>query len=309
MGRRDPKPEQTTIGALPRRGDPAQLRPYLLVLSGPQFGELFDLEAGREARIGRRPEAEVYLHDDGVSRQHATVLPEGAEAVLRDLGSQNGTWVDGKRIEQVRLLDGQRFHVGAHTAVKFVCSADAEAEVQRKLAQGALLEPLTGLYNRRHFLERLSGELAAAQRHSRALSLLLVDVDHFRRLNEAHGTAAGDEALRMLSRVVQGAVRREDVVARLGGEELAVLARETGLSGARALAERIRRAVERSRCSFEGHELALTVSIGVTVSDGLTAFERGRTEAQMLEAADRALSRAKQGGRNTVVTLPAAGGP
>jgi diguanylate cyclase (GGDEF)-like protein len=307
MGRRDPKPEQTTVGVLPRAGAQAPPRPYLLVLSGPQFGELFDLETGREVQIGRRPDAGIYLHDDGVSRQHASLLPEGPEALLRDLGSQNGTWVNGQRVEQARLRDGHRFHVGAHTAVKYVCSADPEAEVQRKLAQGALLEPVTGLYNRRHFLERLAGELAAAQRHNRALSLLLVDVDHFRRLNEEHGSAAGDEALRMLSRVVQGAVRKEDVVARFGGEELAVLARETGLSGARALAERIRKAVERSRCSFEGHELALTVSIGVTVSDGLTPFERGRTEAQMLEAADRGLSRAKQGGRNTVVALPAAG--
>jgi diguanylate cyclase (GGDEF)-like protein len=112
----------------------------------------------------------------------------------------------------------------------------------------------------------------------------------------------------MLARVLQGAVRKEDVVARFGGEEFVVLARETSLSGAHALAERVRKAVERSRITFEKQELGITVSIGVTVSQGLTAFERGRTEQQILEAADRALYRAKRMGRNTVVAAPAAGG-
>jgi diguanylate cyclase (GGDEF)-like protein len=307
LARWDDQPEQT-LNVPPREDRAAPKRPYLLVLSGPQFGELVDLEVGREVVIGRRADAEVFIHDDGVSRRHAALLPAAAEAVLRDLGSQNGTFVEGQRIAEVRLLDGQRFQLGAHTTLKFVCSDDVEAEYQRKLAQGALLEPLTGLHNRRYFLERLASELAAAQRHGRALSLLLVDVDHFKKLNDARGHAAGDEALRMLARVLQGAVRKEDVVARFGGEEFVVLARETSLSGAHALAERVRKAVERSRITFEKQELGITVSIGVTVSQGLTAFERGRTEQQILEAADRALYRAKRMGRNTVVAAPAAGG-
>lgn len=306
MARRERKPDQTLVTA-PRQEPPGPGRPYLLVLSGPQFGELVDLEPGTELVIGRRTDAGVFIHDEGVSRRHASVTLAEGEAWLRDLGSQNGTFVDGQRVESLRLEDGQRFQLGAHTTVKFVWSADPEAEVQRKLALGALLEPLTGLSNRRHFLERLSAELASAQRHGRALSLLLTDVDQFQRLHRDHGNPAGDEALRMVARVLQGAVRKEDVLARFGGDEFVVLARETGLSGARALAERIRRAVERSRCSWEGAELAVTVSIGVTVSAGFTPFERGRTEAQMLEAVDRALARAKQNGRNSVVAGPAAG--
>jgi diguanylate cyclase (GGDEF)-like protein len=299
---------EPTFPVPPRADTAAAKRPYLLVLSGPQFGELVDLEPGRELVIGRRADAEVFVHDDGVSRRHASILAGTGDAVLRDLGSQNGTYVEGERIGEIRLQDGQRFQLGAHTTLKFVCSDDVEAEYQRKLAQGALLEPLTGLYNRRYFMERLASELASAQRHGRALSLLLVDVDHFKRLNDARGHAAGDEALRMLARVLQGAVRKEDVVARFGGEEFVVLARETSLSGARALAERVRKAVEKSRCAHERQELAITISVGVTVSQGLTAFERGRTEQQMLEAADKALYRAKRMGRNTVVAAPATGG-
>ena len=129
----------------------------------------------------------------------------------------------------------------------------------------------------------------------------MVDIDHFKDVNDAHGHLAGDETLKMVAFVLRGAVRKEDVLARYGGEEFVVIARETGLDGARALAERIRRAVEKSRCSWQGTELGVTVSIGVTVSVGLTEYVPGRSEREFVEAADRALYAAKQQGRNRVV--------
>jgi diguanylate cyclase (GGDEF)-like protein len=293
--------------AAPQKGEPPG-RPCLLLLSGAQFGELVELTPGVELPLGRRTDAGLFLADDGVSRRHAVLVVRSGEALLRDLESQNGTWVDGERVAEVKLADGQTFSLGAHTRLRFLSGAHPEAALQRSLAQGALREPLTGLYNRRHFLERLTSELAASQRHGRALSLLLLDLDHMKRVNEAHGAAGGDEVLRGVARVVQGTVRKEDVVARVGGEELAVLARDTGLSGARVLGERIRKAVHKARAVHQGREIAVTVSVGVTVSQGLTAFEPGRTEQQLWEAAERSLSRAKQLGRNTVVAAPAAGG-
>jgi diguanylate cyclase (GGDEF)-like protein len=282
-------------------------RPYLLVLSGPQFGQVFDLPPAQEVLIGRSADAQIRIEDEGVSRRHATLVAGVHEARLADAGSANGTWVDGQRVATCVLQDGARFQLGAHTTVKFVFSDDLEAEYQRRLAHGALHEPLTGLYNRRHFTDRLGAELAASQRHGRPLALLLIDVDHFKRVNDQFGHLAGDEVLKMVAYVVQGAVRKEDVVARYGGEEFVVLARETGLTGAKALGERIRRAVERSRSTWDGREIAVTVSVGVTVSAGLAQFEPGRTAQQLLDAADRALYRAKQGGRNGVVAAPALG--
>ena len=106
-----------------------------------------------------------------------------------------------------------------------------------KIAEGALQDPLTGLFNRRHLEERLASELAAAQRHGRELSLLLVDVDFFKTVNDRHGHLAGDEALKMVAFVLRGAIRKEDVLARYGGEEFVVVARETGARG-RARARR-----------------------------------------------------------------------
>jgi diguanylate cyclase (GGDEF)-like protein len=297
-------PQDPAPGAPP---DPARRGPYLLVLSGPQFGELFDVTPGREVLIGRRADADVHLHDDGISRRHASVLVRDGVARLADLGSQNGTFLEGARITEAELRDGARFQVGAHTTVKYVASDDLESATQRALAAAAHEEPLTRLFNRRHFVQRLGAELAAAQRHGRALSLLLLDLDHFARINDEHGHAAGDEVLRTVAGVLRGAVRKEDLVARFGGEEFVVLARETGLGGARTLADRIRRAVERARTRCDGREVAVTVSIGVAVSVGLTRFEPGRTEAQVLAAADGALQRAKQRGRNAVVAAPALG--
>ncbi|HUK66987.1 MAG TPA: GGDEF domain-containing protein [Anaeromyxobacteraceae bacterium] len=296
------EPPEQTFTTPPRRDERVDRRPYLLVLGGPQFGELFELVPGREMLLGRRADADVHIHDDGVSRRHASILAGQEGGRLVDLGSANGTYVDGNRVKEILLQDGMRFQLGAHTTIKFVYSDDVEAEYQRKLSQGALLEPLTGLYNRRHFMERLSAELTAADRHGRPVAVLLLDVDHFKRLNDERGHLAGDEALKMLATTLKVAVRKEDVVARFGGEEFVVLARETALSGAHTLAERIRLAVDRARASLDGREIALTVSIGVAVVSPGEGYEAGRSEQKILARADRALYRAKESGRNLVVT-------
>ncbi len=294
---------ERTCTALPRFPSASEKHAYLLVLAGPQFGAIFPLAAGRELVLGRREDADVQISDDGVSRRHASIRVEGHGAILKDLDSANGTYIDGKRFPDAHVRDGARIQVGAHTTLKFIWADELEARYQMKLAEGALQDPLTGLYNRRHFDERLSSELAAAQRHGRPVSVLMIDVDHFKTVNDEHGHLAGDEALKMVAFVIRGALRKEDVLARYGGEEFAVVARETALEGARALAERIRRAVERSSCAWQGSDLGVTVSIGVTVSVELTQFVAGRTEREVLEAADRALYLAKQGGRNRVVTI------
>jgi diguanylate cyclase (GGDEF)-like protein len=304
MAKRPERPDdehEQTWTAIPRFPASSVKHAYLLVLDGPQFGEMFPLAAGRELLIGRRDDADVQIRDDGVSRRHATLLVEGKGATLVDLESANGTYVNGERVPRAHVEDGARIQVGGHTTLKFIWADEIEALYQVRLAEGALQDALTGLYNRRHLDERLGSELAAAERHGRPLSLLLVDVDHFKEVNDAHGHLAGDETLKMVAFVLRGAVRKEDVLARYGGEEFVVIARETPLQGARALAERIRRAVERSRCSWQGTELGVTVSIGVTVSVGLTEYAPGRSEREFLQAADRALYAAKQQGRNRVV--------
>jgi two-component system, cell cycle response regulator len=303
-GRPQPTEEhERTWTALPRLVRPTQKHAFFLVLAGPQLGGLFPLATGRELVIGRHADCDVQIRDDGVSRRHATLEVRGEGAVLRDLDSANGTYVGGRRTREAKLSDGARVHVGAHTLLKFVWTDELEARYQLKLAEGALRDPLTGLYNRRHFEERLGSELAGAQRHRRPVSLLLCDIDRFKAINDQHGHLAGDEALKMVAFVLRGAVRKEDVLARYGGEEFVVVARETALDGARALGERIRRAVQRSRCAWHGHDLRVTVSIGVAVSLGTAEFVPGRTDRALIGTADRALYLAKQAGRNKVAAV------
>ncbi len=284
-------------------------RPYLLVLSGPQLGEIFPLDPEREIVLGRDPASEIRLRDTGVSRRHAGIVASPSGARLRDLGSTNGIFVEGIRVADCVLQDGQRVQMGMHTALKYCLCDELEIGYQRRLAEGALLDPETGLFNRRHFDDRLSAELVTSSRYTRPMSLLLVDVDGFSRVNEAHGRAAGDEALGLVSRLVRSAVRREDILARISGEQFGVVARETPLSAGRALGERIRKSVERGHLSVRGQDLSLTVSVGVVGVDTIVTYVATRTETDVLLLAEAALRRALDAGGNRVeaegpITLP-----
>jgi diguanylate cyclase (GGDEF)-like protein len=305
MARRNDERERTWT-AFPRPAEPTPRRAFLLVLAGPQFGEIHPLAGDRTYVVGRREGSDVHLRDDGISRRHASIRVEGEGAIIRDLGSANGTYVDGQRVDEGRLVDGSRVQLGSHTTLKFAWSDELEARYQMRLAESAQQDALTGLYNRRHLEDRLASELAAAHRHGRPLALLLVDVDHFKAVNDRCGHLAGDEALRHVSAALRASVRKEDVLARFGGEEFVVVARETGLDGGKALAERIRRAVERTRFAAEGQELGVTVSVGVTVALGIGPFVPGTSDRELLAAADRALYAAKEAGRNRVVAVPVA---
>jgi pSer/pThr/pTyr-binding forkhead associated (FHA) protein len=112
---------------MPRLLDSSEKHAFLLVLSGPQLGELFPLAAGREIVVGRREDCDVQIRDEGVSRRHAVIEVRGEGAIVRDLGSANGTWVDGRREREGRLADGTRLHVGGQTTLKFIWADELEA--------------------------------------------------------------------------------------------------------------------------------------------------------------------------------------
>jgi len=296
----DGRPEGTEAWNLTPARSPAERRPYLLMVSGPQLGEIFALEAGREIVLGRDPACDIRLQDTGVSRRHASVLggPKGAR--LRDLGSTNGIFVEGLKVADCTLEDGQRMQMGMHSALKYCLCDDLEIAYQRRMAESALLDPETGLFNRRHFDDRLGAELDTSQRYSRPMSLLVVEVDGFRRLTETFGRATGDQALELVARLVKPAMRREDVLARLSAETFGVVSRETPLSAGRALGERIRKSADQGKLSLRGGDLAVTVSVGVIGIDTIGTYAPGRTELEVLSLAGSALLRAQEAGGNRV---------
>jgi diguanylate cyclase (GGDEF)-like protein len=273
----------------------------LLVLSGKHVGELHRLAPGGQLVLGRSEDAGVVLDDDGISRHHAMVLAEGSSATLQDLGSRNGTWVGDEKVTRRALVDGDRIRLGFSTDLKFTFADEREAAVQRDLVASTYREPLTDLHNRRYFQEALGADFASARRHGRPLSLLLLDIDRFKLVNDTHGHLAGDEALRTVAAVLRSCVRREDHLARIGGDEFAVLA-ESGESGALLLAEKLREAVEQARCPLPGgRSLSVTVSMGIAAAHGLPGEEPGWGERDLYTAADLALRRAKQEGRNRYI--------
>jgi diguanylate cyclase (GGDEF)-like protein len=170
------------------------------------------------------------------------------------------------------------------------------AEQHERIRRQAVTDELTGLANRRRFLESVRAEMQRARRYGHPLSLLMVDLDRLKEINDAHGHAAGDAMLRGVANCLRAVVRVTDVPARLGGDEFAVLMPETGREAALLVAERIRSEVEGYRAAADGHDIASTVSIG------LISRDPGHLQdlPSLLHLADDALYKSKTSGRNQV---------
>jgi len=219
----------------------------------------------------------------------------GPRYILEDLGSANGVFVNGRKVEHVELVDSDRVQVGARLVLRFgYLSADEEA-LARKLYEGSTRDALTGLYNRRYAGERLAAEVAHAQRHGTLFGLVLFDIDHFKGVNDSFGHQAGDGVLRVVAAQVQKAIRTEDVLARYGGDEFVVLVRGIEHDRVGMLAERIRRGVERLSMPWDSKAIRTSVSVGVA-----SLSECGPPPEALMKLADERLYRAKTGGRNRV---------
>jgi diguanylate cyclase (GGDEF)-like protein len=271
-------------------------RACLTVLTGTAAGHMFKLRTG-SSLIGRAQNAEVRLVDDGVSRQHASVRYDGKTLAVNDLDSRNGTFVNGTKITQLtKLEDGDKIQVGRTTVLRFAYHDALDESFHESLLSSALRDGLTKLFNKRYLMDRLDSELKFARRHDTAVALLMIDIDHFKNVNDQHGHLAGDAVLASFAQALVKAVRNEDVVARFGGEELAIILRATAIEPALALAERLRRLLEQIKIKFNDSELRATVSIGLAGYPSLQV----ESPAALVEAADKALYRAKKAGRNRV---------
>jgi diguanylate cyclase (GGDEF)-like protein len=268
----------------------------LTVLNGSSAGLVIPVEEGLV--LGRGGESDVRILDQGLSRKHGSFYKRGKELFFRDLGSTNGSFVENQPARgEVKLQDGSRLQLG-RTLVRVHLRSPDEVEAVQKLYESSVKDPLTGLYNRRHLDERIESEFAYAVRHRQPLSCLVLDVDHFKRVNDTWGHAAGDAILKAFAEFVMRAVRTEDVVGRYGGEEVVVLLRGIDAQGAEILAQRIRMGVENMVTEFDGQPITVTVSIGIATWSPTHPHPDAQT---LFNAADDCLYRAKRSGRNLVV--------
>jgi two-component system, cell cycle response regulator len=265
----------------------------LVVIRGRSVGLMLELQK-LPAVIGRSPDVELRIDDLAVSRKHAQIERGPDGFLVRDLRSTNGVFVNGLRVETRTLRDGDRIQIGTSVILKFCFQDDLETDLQKKLYDSATRDSLTGLYNRSFFLETLEVDFDHALKAEHVMTLLLLDLDHFKVVNDTYGHRVGDLVLAQFARVIQAALRAEDLAARYGGEEFAVLLRHTDGARAFTIAERLRKTIAGHVFEFEGGSLRLTVSIGLATLEA----ESHASAAQLIDAADKLLYKAKQQGRN-----------
>ena len=273
--------------------------PALIQLTGVDAGRTVPLPLG-SVIIGRGSDVGLRLEDDAVSRRHCELVSTvGGTTSVRDLGSTNGTRRNGLPVgpDPVPLTEGDRLHVGSGVVFKFTVQHPLEAELQHSLYRSAVRDALTGLFNRRYILDRLEQELAWSVRHRRPLSVAMLDIDHFKRVNDTWGHPAGDRVLQSVASTLLRLVRREDIVGRIGGEEFLVVLREASVESGLVVARRIRGRIATQAVDVGATRLEVTASVGLASTEEPAL----NSVAALVEAADRRLYTAKNTGRNRVV--------
>jgi diguanylate cyclase (GGDEF)-like protein len=232
-----------------------------------------------------------------VSRHHAKLRVDGTRITVEDMGSTNGTIVNDEHIEDLhRLRNGDMVKIG-RTIFKFIASNNIEAAYHDEIYRMTTVDGLTQVFNRRYFEDAIERELSRSRRYTRPLSLVLLDIDHFKKINDTHGHLAGDSALKELCQRLKPRIRTTDLLARYGGEEFAVVLPATDRVGALQVAEVLRALVESAPFTHDDIAIPATISLGVAEVDLANV---GKAD-ELIKRADANLYEAKRSGRNRAV--------
>ena len=278
------------------------LVPTLQVIEGPRVGSLHRFKPTEEniLTVGRTPDAQFVLAHPTLSRLHAkfTWMRVGADwhMLLEDLQSTNGTTVNGAKIDSTFLAEGDRIGLGDALLRYQMLSPQELAERDRLVAKAtkAEIDPLTGLGTRHYMEDTVPKLFAECEARGIPLSLCILDLDHFKRVNDTLGHQAGDEVLKAASGVIARQIRASDIAIRYGGEEMMVFLPGSNVAGARLVAERIRCAI----AAYNTTEISPTVKMSVSI--GVAQRLKDETLSELTRRSDEALYRAKHNGRNRV---------
>jgi diguanylate cyclase (GGDEF)-like protein len=282
--------------------------PALVFLRGELLAAPIPLER-EEVTLGRALEADVRVNDARASRMHARIRVERDPATgeeryrLTDLGSTNGTLLNGQPVTDAYLRDGDKLTIGEHL-LRFDLLDDIDREYQRQIHRLLAHDELTGLLTSKSFFSELRREAARSESEGRPFCVLMMDIDHFKSVNDAHGHLVGSQTLEEVGSLITGALRAGDVAARFGGEEFAAFLLNADCAQGLVAAERVRASVEahlfsavrRGSAQDTGETLRVTISVGVA-----SYPDDARDPIELVELADTALYRAKNQGRNRVV--------
>jgi len=269
----------------------------LVVIHAPvqsDLGRRFVLDKDTTT-VGRGRDNDIVLPSDCVSRRHARLEQRAGNLFVVDLASTNGTFIndDAHSIRERQVQRGDRLKIG-DTIFKYLSGSDIELQYHEIIHRMTVTDGLTDLANRKQLDLVLGEEIPRSRRQDRALSMLMIDIDHFKNINDTHGHLTGDSVLRGLAGILQRRLRPNDRLGRYGGEEFCVILPETSLHNAAKLGEELRALVEAHAFVAEDKNIRVTISVGVgTLQDDMALVD-------MYKSADEMLYRAKRTGRNRV---------
>ena len=286
-------------GAEVRPPDPADSRriPALLLHDGDEVAGLYCL-TNDETIIGRTAGVDVVIPESSVSRHHAVIRrasPGADDFEVVDLGSTNGTFVGGERVDRLTLRPGTEVAIGGRI-LKFELVDKADVACRSRIVQLTHLDEMTGLLTRRSLLRAFETELVRTERFQHPMSVLMMDLDHFKLLNDTHGQVVGSHCLSEVGALIREATRVTDVSGRFGGEEFVSFLPETDTAAALMVAERVRQAVAARTFEYGGTTCQVRISVGIA-----TYPADGASVEALVRSADTALYRAKALGRNRCV--------
>ena len=284
-------PGRPTAISIPSERPTSAGPPCLVIISGDDIGRRYEL-GSQEVSIGRADTCTICVNTDQVSRKHAAVQAVLGRYYVIDLRSTNGTFVNEQKVERAKLMDGDQIRVGK-AVLKYT-----ESHVEQRYFEHAFnlasMDALTGAFNKRYFDESFGKEVQRSHQMSSPLSIVLFDIDHFKKVNDTFGHPAGDAVLKNVSATVQSQLRDGDALFRVGGEEFALVLSGTPRDLALQAAETVRAVVAASVTDFMGTRIAATLSLGVA------ELAAGEQPSALYQRVDELLYAAKRGGRNRV---------
>lgn len=269
-------------------------RPSLTVLTGYDAGRIHVLDS-YETLVGRADECDIQVLEPTISRRHAHFIATTDGVEVFDLRSRNGVTINGHLVQRQWLKDQDVVGLGGNTSFKFAYVTESDFRYQEKMFDNAVHDSLTRLYNKRYFLGVLEQHLLTTRKKLGTLNLFMLDLDHFKAINDTHGHQVGDAVLQHVSTLVRQESRNNDVIGRYGGEEFIILLTDVDAESAVRIAERIRQTVHHNTLSINNLHVKLTVSIGVA-----SAAEVDGSPDRLIALADERLYIAKRQGRNRV---------
>ena len=271
-----------------------EYEPLFLVLDGTRIGEKIPIAEG-VSYAGRHPECQMQIEASMISGRHLAVKRSGQKVSVADLNSTNGSVLSGTKLEPRRMYpleDGAVLILG-NVILKYFASKAFEMGFFDRLVQKTIIDSLTEVNNKRYLLDHGASEFDRATRFKRKLSLAMLDLDHFKKVNDTFGHQVGDFVLQKLAAIIKGSIRKQDLFARYGGEEFVILFVEAGLNEAYEVVERVRKAV--ADLEFKVGDAVAMVTISIVLA---AMSPRSKTFEELVDIADKAMYRAKNAGRN-----------